>query len=155
MSILLEIRDYIQKFYQKYAAVLNVILRFLAAFITFFATNRVIGFNPYLDHTYTELVFAAVSVVFPAQILLFFEAVFITLHILYVSHYLAFVTAIFFAILYFVYVRFIPKDGYVILSMPVLSSFGAPYILPILLGIIADPIAIIPESIGVIVYHYL
>ena len=71
MSILLEIRDYIQKFYQKYAAVLNVILRFLAAFITFFATNRVIGFNPYLDHTYTELVFAAVSVVFPAQILLF------------------------------------------------------------------------------------
>lgn len=155
MSILLEIRDYIQKFYQKYAAVLNVILRFLAAFITFFATNRVIGFNPYLDHTYTELVFSAVSVVFPAQILLFFEAVFITLHILYVSHYLAFVTAIFFAILYFVYVRFIPKDGYVILSMPVLSSFGAPYILPILLGIIADPIAIIPESIGVIVYHYL
>ena len=95
MSILLEIRDYIQKFYQKYAAVLNVILRFLAAFITFFATNRVIGFNPYLDHTYTELVFSAVSVVFPAQILLFFEAVFITLHILYVSHYLAFVTAIF------------------------------------------------------------
>ena len=155
MSILLEIRDYIQKFYQKYAAVLNVILRFLAAFITFFATNRVIGFNPYLDHTYTELVFAAVSVVFPVQILLFFEAVFITLHILYVSHYLAFVTAIFFAILYFVYVRFIPKDGYVILSMPVLSSFGAPYILPILLGITADPIAIIPESIGVIVYHYL
>ena len=155
MSILLEIRDYIQKFYQKYAAVLNVILRFLAAFITFFATNRVIGFNPYLDHTYTELVFAAVSVVFPAQILLFFEAVFIILHILYVSHYLAFVTAIFFAILYFVYVRFIPKDGYVILSMPVLSSFGAPYILPILLGITADPIAIIPESIGVIVYHYL
>ena len=77
MSILLEIRDYIQKFYQKYAAVLNVILRFLAAFITFFATNRVIGFNPYLDHTYTELVFAAVSVVFPVQILLFFEAVFI------------------------------------------------------------------------------
>lgn len=144
MSILLEIRDYIQKFYQKYAAVLNVILRFLAAFITFFATNRVIGFNPYLDHTYTELVFAAVSVVFPAQILLFFEAVFITLHILYVSHYLAFVTVIFFAILYFVYVRFIPKDGYVILSMPVLSSFGAPYILPILLGIIADPIVIIP-----------
>ena len=62
MSILLEIRDYIQKFYQKSAAVLNVILRFLAAFITFFATNRVIGFNPYLDHTYTELVFAAVSV---------------------------------------------------------------------------------------------
>ena len=155
MSILLEIRDYIQKFYQKYAAVLNVILRFLAAFITFFATNRVIGFNPYLDHTYTELVFAAVSVVFPVQILLFFEAVFIILHILYVSHYLAFVTAIFFAILYFVYVRFIPKDGYVILSMPVLSSFGAPYILPILLGITADPIAIIPESIGVIVYHYL
>lgn len=91
-----------------------VILRFLAAFITFFATNRVIGFNPYLDHTYTELVFAAVSVVFPTQILLFFEAVFIILHILYVSHYLAFVTAIFFAILYFVYVRFIPKDGYVI-----------------------------------------
>lgn len=155
MSILLEIRDYIQKFYQKYAAVLNVILRFLAAFITFFATNRVIGFNPYLDHTYTELVFAAVSVVFPTQILLFFEAVFIILHILYVSHYLAFVTAIFFVILYFVYVRFIPKDGYVILSMPVLSSFGAPYILPILLGITADPIAIIPESIGVIVYHYL
>ncbi len=49
MSILLEIREHIQKLYHKYAPGFNVLFRFLAAFITFFATNKVIGFNPYLN----------------------------------------------------------------------------------------------------------
>ncbi len=155
MSILLEIREHIQKLYQKYAPGLNILFRFIAAYITFFATNKVIGFNPFLNHAYTERILAAVSVVFPTQILLFFEVVFIVLHILYVSHYLAFVTALIFAILYFVYVRFIPKDGYVILSMPVLYSFGLPYIVPVLLGIVSTPLSIIPEAIGVLIYYFL
>lgn len=155
MSILLEIREHIQKLYHKYAPGLNVLFRFLAAYITFFATNKVIGFNPFLNHAYTGAILAAISVVFPAQILLFFEAIFIVLHILYVSHYLAFVTALIFAILYFIYVRFIPRDGYVILSLPVLYSFGLPYVVPILLGIVAAPLAIIPEAIGILIYFFL
>ena len=40
MSILLEIREHIQKLYHKYAPGFNVLFRFLAAFITFFATNK-------------------------------------------------------------------------------------------------------------------
>lgn len=155
MSILLEIREHIQKLYHKYAPGFNVLFRFLAAYITFFATNKAIGFNPYLNHAYTAGILAAVSVVFPAQILLFFEVVFIVLHILYVSRYLAFITAVIFAILYFIYVRFIPKDGYVILSMPVLSSFGVPYVVPVLLGVMETPLAIIPEAIGVVIYFFL
>lgn len=155
MSILLEIREHIQKLYHKYAPGFNVLFRFLAAFITFFATNKVIGFNPYLNHAYIAGILAAVSVVFPTQILLFFEVVFIVLHILYVSRYLAFITALIFAILYFIYVRFIPKDGYVILSMPVLSSFGVPYVVPVLLGVMETPLSIIPEAIGVVIYSFL
>ena len=155
MSILLEIREHIQKLYHKYAPGFNVLFRFLAAFITFFATNKVIGFNPYLNHAYIAGILAAVSVVFPTQILLFFEVVFIVLHILYVSRYLAFITALIFAILYFIYVRFIPKDGYVILSMPVLSSFGVPYVVPVLLGVMETPLSIIPEAIGVVIYFFL
>ena len=141
--------------YHKYAPGFNVLFRFLAAFITFFATNKVIGFNPYLNHAYIAGILAAVSVVFPTQILLFFEVVFIVLHILYVSRYLAFITALIFAILYFIYVRFIPKDGYVILSMPVLSSFGVPYVVPVLLGVMETPLSIIPEAIGVVIYFFL
>ena len=109
MSILLEIREHIQKLYHKYAPGFNVLFRFLAAFITFFATNKVIGFNPYLNHAHIAGILAAVSVVFPTQILLFFEVVFIVLHILYVSRYLAFITALIFAILYFIYVRLFRK----------------------------------------------
>ena len=43
MTHLLVYREQLQKFYQKYAFILNPVLRFLIGYITFSSINRMIG----------------------------------------------------------------------------------------------------------------
>ena len=55
-------------------------------------------------------------------------------------------------ILYVLFARFTPKLGYVLLAIPVLYTLKIPFVIPILLGLIATPISIIPTVCGVIIY---
>ncbi len=50
------------------------------------------------------------------------------------------------------FARFTPRLGYVVLAIPILYLLKIPYVIPILLGIVGTPIAIIPTACGVIIY---
>ncbi len=155
MTQLLVLKEHLQKFYQKYALVLNLLSRFVAGYITFYAVNRVIGYSPLLNQTWAEVVSGFISMVFPVQALLFLAAVFVVLQIAYVSVYLAFTTALIFAVLYFIYIRFLPKHGFVILAMPVLYTLNIPYMMPVVMGLVSVPVSVIPVSFGIIVYYFI
>lgn len=155
MTQLLILKEHIQKFYQKYSLIINPLFRFLAGCIIFYAANRAVGYNPALGNNYVIGILSVITVVFPPQMVLFIAALYVVLHILYVSKYLALVTSVVFAILYLIYIRFLPKHGYIIMSVPVLFAFNVPYALPILMGLVSTPVVIIPIGIGVIVYYML
>lgn len=155
MTQLLVLREQLQKFYQRYTLILSPLFRFFIGFITFYAANRVVGYNPILNQTLSEVISGIISMLFPTQVLLFFVSVFIVLQIAYVSHYLAVTTAMMFAVLYFMYVKFVPKHGFVILAVPVLYSLNIPYAIPVLMGLIATPAAAVPIGMGVAVYYLL
>lgn len=155
MTQLLILKEHIQKFYQKYSLIINPLFRFLAGCIIFYAANRAVGYNPALGHNYVIGILSVITVVFPPQMVLFIAALYVVLHILYVSKYLALVTGVVFAILYLIYIRFLPKHGYIIMSVPVLFAFNVPYALPVLMGLVSTPVVIIPIGIGVIVYYML
>lgn len=153
MTRLLVFREHLLKFYQDYTRVLLPVFRFMVSFITFFSINQMVGYNPALNHWYVVVLLSLPGTVLPASVLLFLAAACMVLHIYYVSIILSMVLAIIFAILYFVYLRFAPGHGYVILAVPVLYALHIPYALPIILGLAAAPIAIVPMSCG-IVLHY-
>ena len=155
MTQLLILKEHIQKFYQKYSLIINPLFRFLAGCIIFYAANRAVGYNPALGNNYVIGILSVITVVFPPQMVLFIAALYVVLHILYVSKYLALVTSVVFAILYLIYIRFLPKHGYIIMSVPVLFAFNVPYALPVLMGLVSTPVVIIPIGIGVIVYYML
>ncbi len=155
MIQLLIIRERVQKFYQKYANFFNIIFRFAIGLIVFWAVNRVIGYNPMLKNVYAEFALAVISVIFPLPVLLFLSSAFMVAQIFYVSRYLALVVAVILAVLYFLYVRFLPKHGYVIMAMPILFALHIPYALPILMGLIASPIAVVSIGFGVTVYFLI
>ncbi|MCX4326915.1 MAG: hypothetical protein OSJ45_06430 [Lachnospiraceae bacterium] len=155
MTQLLVFKELLQKFYQKYALALNLLSRFAAGYITFYAANHVIGYSPLLNQAWAEVVSGFISMVFPVQALLFLAAVFIVLQIAYVSAYLAFTTALIFTVLYFIYIRFLPKHGFVILAMPVLYTLNIPYMMPVVMGLVSVPVSIIPVSFGIIVYYFI
>ena len=60
---------------------------------------------------------------------------------------------VWFLIAYLIYLRFLPEHGYVILAVPILYGLHLPYLVPILLGLIGAPVAVIPMSCGVVCYY--
>lgn len=155
MTQLLVFREQIQKFYQKYSFFLNPVFRFLIGYITFSAINRVIGYHPSLNHIYIELLFALLNVILPGNVMLFFATAFAVGHIYYVSVVLAVVAGTIFAVLYFAYIKFVPDQAYVIIAFPILFSLHLVYALPILLGLMMTPLALISIICGVGVYYFL
>lgn len=155
MTQLLVLREHLQKFYQKYALVINSLFRFLIGFIVFFSVNRIIGYNPALNHRYIELIMALICIMMSGGILLLFSAVFVVVHIFYVSSVLAIVVALLFAILYFAYIKFVPKHAYFILAFPISFSLNIVYGLPILLGLLMGPVAVVPIICGISIYYLL
>ncbi len=155
MTHLLVIRERLIQFYQNYARIMDALFRFLLSFITFFSINRLIGYNPALQAWYVIAALSIVNTVLPMTVLMFLAAVYTVLHVYYVSVSLALVLVLIFLIAYLVYLRFLPEHGYVILALPVLYGLHLPYLVPILLGIIAAPAAVVPMSCGVFCYYAL
>lgn len=155
MTQLLVLREHLQKFYQKYSLFLNPLFRFLIGFIVFSSVNRIIGYNPALNRVSVELILAAVSILMPGSVLLFFAASFSVVHIFYVSRVLALVVAVIFSIFYFGYVKFVPKHAYIIFAIPITIPFHLVYGIPVLLGLVMTPVAVVPIVCGVGIYYLL
>ncbi len=155
MTQLLVLREHILKFYQKYALFLNPLFRFFIGFIVFSSINQMIGYSPALNKLTVEVFLAFAAILMPGSILLFFASVFTVAHIFYVSNLLALVVAIILLIIYFIYIKFVPKHAYVIFAVPIAFSLNLVYGIPIALGLFMTPAAIVPLLCGVGVYYLL
>ncbi len=155
MTHLLVMRERLIRFYQDYARIVNALFRFLISFVTFFSINQLVGYNPVLNSWYVVVAFSVVNTVLPMSVLIFLAAAYTVFHVYYVSVSLALVILLVFLIAYLVYLRFLPEHGYVILAVPVLYGLHLQYLVPILLGLIGAPVAVIPMSCGVICYYAL
>ena len=149
MTHLLVIRERLIRFYQDHARIVNALFRLLLSFITFFSINQLVGYNPVLKSWYVIVAFSVVNTVLPMSVLLFLAAAYTVFHVYYVSVSLALVILLIFLIAYLIYLRFLPEHGYVIL----LYGLHLPYLVPILLGLIGAPVAVIPMSCGVVCYY--
>lgn len=155
MTQLLLLKEHIKKMYQKHSSLFDALFRFLVGFISFFSVNQVVGYHPLLNHIYVEALLALISMILPMEALVFVVAVFVTVHVFYVSRILALALAVIFLILYLLYIQFAPKQAYVILLIPTAYALNVFCGVPVLLGLIATPIVILPMTIGVVVYYLL
>ncbi len=155
MTQLLVFRERMIQFYQRHARLLKLVFRFLISLLLFFAINREVGYDPALRSWYIVVGISIVGLVLPQQVLLFLAALYTTAHIYYVSGMLALTAGLIFALLYFVYIRFVPEHGYVILAVPLLFAIRIPYALPLLLGMVSAPVSLIPMSCGLAVYKLI
>jgi len=148
-------RERLIKFYQNHAPVINALFRFLLGYVSFYALNHIVGYQPELNHWYVEFLLALVGVILPGSAFVFMLAVFSVVHILYVSSLLAFVVGMIYAILYCSYIKFVPSHGYVIVALPILLYLHLGSVVPLYLGLTMTPLAVVPIACGVGVYYLL
>ncbi len=153
MMTLLEFRARIRELYQKFSMYIDPMVKFLIALLVFTMINTSIGYEDRLTKAPILLLLSLLCAFTPSSVLVL-VAMFVSIaHIYKASIILAILIVLIFIVLYCFFLRYTPKYGYVVLAIPILFPIHLPYAVPILLGLIANPITILPTSCGVIVYY--
>ncbi|MBR4860676.1 MAG: hypothetical protein IKU09_00570 [Firmicutes bacterium] len=155
MTGLLELREYLKKSYAKYEVYLNPCVKFLTAIISLVATNVAMGYRSELKHPAIVMVTALVCSFMPKNFVVIVSAVWILLHSLSLATECAVVVAAVFAVMFLLYLRFSPRDTMVVLLTPLLFVCKIPYVMPVTMGLLGGPMAIISVSCGVMVYYIM
>lgn len=152
MMTLLVLRARLRVFYQKYELYIKPIIKFFIAMIVFQAINNAIGYDGRIKQLPVQMALSLLSAFTPSAILVLLAALVSIGHIYYISKILSIMILVIFAVMYCLFLRFSPRLGAVVIAIPILYFLKIPYLVPILLGLFATPLAIVPASCGVIVY---
>ncbi len=150
---ILEIRARILRFLQKFQLVVEPVIKFIIAFAVFRSINNAIGHQTMLMSLPAELLLSLLGTFTPPVLLVLIAAAVSLAHVYVASPLLAILVAVLMIILYCFIARFSGKYGYAVLAVPILFLLKIPYVVPLILGLVATPMAIIPVACGVIVYR--
>lgn len=149
---LLEARTFILKIYQKARFIINPIVKFILSFMAFNMINAEIGFDPRFVSKKIVFLLSVICAVTPGGVLVFFAMVLSLLHVFSASPVLSILLLLVYIVLYGMLMRFSPKEALAAVAIPVLAKYNLHYCIPLFLGCIANPLAILPVSCGVIIY---
>ena len=153
LTKLLEFRGMARRFFQKYQLITEPVFRFIISWLAFHTINNALAYNTTVANPVIELGLAAVGAFLPPVVLILLCAMLAILQVYSASPILAALVIVIFAVLYCFIARFSGKYGYAVVAVPILFIFKMPYLIPLLLGMIATPMAIFPTVSGVIVYY--
>lgn len=153
MMPLLVFRERVKNFYQRYDIYIMPVVKFIFAFVAFQVINKEIGYNARLESLPVILILSLLSAITPSAVMVLLAAMMVALHVYSASPVLSIIIVMLLMIIYFLFVRFTPGLGYVLLAIPILFFLKIPYVVPIILGIISTPIAIVPTACGVLIYY--
>lgn len=155
MMSLLVLREQLKNLYQRYNIYITPAVKFFFALISFIAINSQIGYDSRLESIPILLGLSLLSAFTPSAVMVLLASLVAILHIYFVSPIISIIVILLLMIVYFLFARFTPRLGYVLLAIPILYFLKIPYVIPLLLGIISTPIAIIPIACGVTLYYVL
>lgn len=154
MTTLLTFRDNVKAFFSRYDYILTPILKFFLATTLFWSLNNQMGYMSLLQNILLLILLSVICSFLPIEFMAGIGGVMIILHSTQVALDAALVGLALMLIFYFGYMRFSPKTGLIALLVPLCYIFHVVYALPIVLGFLMGPAAIIPAIFGVILYYY-
>ena len=156
MTLILEYRDKIKKFYRMNAVVILPIVKFLLAFIALNGVNTMMmGSMPRLDTLAVVLVASLACSFLPAGCLTLLCAMFSLGHMFAMSLEMMLIGFAVYVLIFLLLLRFAPSDSYVVVLTPLFFALKMPYVIPIAVGLISSPLSAISVGCGVIVYYLL
>lgn len=153
MMSLLVFREQVKNFYHRYDIYIIPVVKFLFALVTIVTINKELGYDARLKILPVVLALSLLCAFTPSAVMVLVAALLALVHVFFISPIISAVVLVFLMIIYFLYARFTPNLGYIILAIPILYYLKIPYTIPLLLGIISTPMAVVPTACGVLVYY--
>ncbi len=155
MSTMLEWKEKTLDFYDKYRQYVQLILKFVLAFIVFLTINRELGYLQLIDNLFVVLILALLCAILPLSAIVVFGGIMILLHTFALGLEVGVLTLIFFLLMYLLFFRFTPKDTLAVVITPAAFSVGIPGVIPLTAGLLGGPASAISVCIGTFCYYYL
>ena len=155
MKKMLEFRAYILKFYAIYSRYINILLRFLLAFLTFSFISNQVGYMELLSNPAVTIGLSVICVFLPMNMTVIFAALIVLIQFLTLALGAAIVAAVLMLIMFALYFRYASEKSVVLLLTPIAFTLHIPILIPIVFGMIAGPICAIPIAFGVMIYYMI
>lgn len=152
MAQLVNLRENLIQFYQKYEFIVRAVIKFALSFIILFTLGQMFDFGSKAN---SYLVFALVSLVqafLPLVFLYFTGSLLIMLNLWQLSPDILAGFAMLFLIGCISLVRVDRKSAWIAMAIPVLFYLKLEYLAPVLLGITVGLWAVVPASLGILIY---
>jgi len=153
MTSLLVAKQYVKHFVGRYEVYLYPLGKFLMAFITLVFVNGATGYMARLNSMAVVFVVALMCSFMPPNFTVIMAATFVIAHLYTVSLECAVVMLAIFMLMFLLYYRFSPKDTLIILLTPICFALKIPYVIPLLIGLLATPLSIMSAACGIIAYY--
>ena len=155
MATILELREKLVRFYGKNEVYLIPVIKFCVAMATFVMINRNIGYMKSISTTPIALILSLLCSVLPINSMILLASVVILADLYALSMEVCIVALLLFLLIYFVYFRFAPKNGYDVLLTPIAFRLGIPYIAPVGMGLLRSVYSVFSFICGTVVYYFL
>lgn len=155
MTILLEYKEKLTSFWGKYEAYLQPVLRFAVALATFLTINANIGYMEKISSVPVALILALVCSMLPVNGTILIAAIVIVADFYALSVEVCIVALIVFVLIYFLYFRFTPKNGYSALLTPVFFCWNIPYAMPVVMGLVREAYSVGSLVFGTIIFYFI
>lgn len=151
MTSLLELKQYIKRFYIKNETYLTYVWKFLLSLISIAVINNKLGYMSSLNNIAIVLMASLLCAILPANFIIVISAAFIVGHLFALAPECALVTAIIFVLMFLLYFRFSPKDTLAVVLTPLFYFMGLPYVMPLAMGLLGTPASMVSVGFGVVV----
>ena len=155
MQKLYEIKGYLAKYYGKYSKVIDKLLQFILAILTFTFINQYIGYSEIIANPIMTIVLSLICMLLPRTMTVILATVVATLQVVTVSVGMTLVFLALFVIMYAFYFRYVPSKSLIILLVPIAFLLKIPVVIPIVYGLLGTPICILPITVGTIIYYMI
>ena len=155
MEQLYLIREGLREFYSRFEGYIRSVLKFILCLIVLISINSKIGYMSRLDNFALILIIALLCSFLPANLIVFFAAIFVALNSYALSIECAVVVAAIFFLMFLLYYRYSPKDTLAVLITPICFFLKMPYLMPLIFGVIGTPLSAVSVSCGVISYYLI
>ena len=155
MNSLLVMKQQLMRFYTKFEAYIVPALKFLAMLFALIFINSNIGFMSKLKNPAIVLILSLLCSFMPTNVIVIFAGMVIIGHLYALSLECAVVVFFIFIIMYALYFRFTPKDAIAVLLTPVAFAMHIPYVIPLSMGFVGNPLSVMSVGCGTAVYFIL
>ena len=155
MTSLLELKQYISKFYIKNETYISYVWKFLLALITIAIINNKLGYMQPLNNIAIVLMASLLCAILPANFIVFIAAVFILGHLYSAAVESALVVAIIFLLMFLLYFRFSPKDTLAVLLTPIFFFMHIPYVMPLAMGLLGVPTSAVSVAFVLVIAYMI